>query len=491
MPYTINEAIQSAISFANRAIEADRRACQTNEVTSYETAESNYKQAIELYEYSYNLESNPASKTLLQKKLTVYKNRYSIMCDWLELYRAERTSFESQHQRSDFVNSPSTEPPYLPSYTSPKIAARPTTPPPPHRLKLPLRIADGMSAPNGGSGSTLSASSVEQQRTTDLRARLREAVVAEKPTVTWDDVVGLAGAKETMMEATILHDLMPHVYGSERKRWKTILLYGAPGVGKTLLAKAVATANRAKFYMVTMYDLMAKLECDCEIMVKTLFSIAKEDRKVVVFFDDVDVLFSNRDNESECLRRMRVQFMRELQELQQSNDEVLLLATSRSPWTLEEAFLRRMDRRIYIPLPDKKARAHMLEVQLQNVHHNITLDEIENIAEEYEGYTGADIVMLVRDAAMEPVRIIKNASFFKQIEVSEYGRKVRKMTPCDREDSGAIEMAFTSVSTKELCAPPVTCLDFDLATQSTKPTSGKETIAKHEEFTVKHGQNGL
>lgn len=148
-----------------------------------------------------------------------------------------------------------------------------------------------------------------------LMSQLEGAIVMEKPNVKWNDVAGLALAKEALKEAVILPIKFPHLFTGNRKPWKGILLFGPPGTGKSYLAKAVATeANNSTFFSVSSSNLVSKWLGESEKLVKNLFDLARANKPAIIFIDEIDSLCSSRsDNESESARRIKTEFLVQIQ----------------------------------------------------------------------------------------------------------------------------------------------------------------------------------
>lgn len=153
-----------------------------------------------------------------------------------------------------------------------------------------------------------------------LMNQLEGAIVIEKPNIQWSDVAGLEGAKEALKEAVILPIKFPHLFTGNRKPWKGILLFGPPGTGKSYLAKAVATeANNSTFFSVSSSNLVSKWLGESEKLVKNLFEMARQHRPSIIFIDEIDSLCSTRsDNESESARRIKTEFLVQMQGLYSS-----------------------------------------------------------------------------------------------------------------------------------------------------------------------------
>merc|ERR1712112_658559 len=329
-----------------------------------------------------------------------------------------------------------------------------------------------------------------------MQTKLEGAIVMEKPNVKWDDVAGLESAKEALKEAVILPIKFPHLFTGNRKPWRGILLFGPPGTGKSYLAKAVATeANNSTFFSVSSSDLVSKWLGESEKLVKNLFEMAREQKPSIIFIDEVDSLTSSRsDNESESARRIKTEFLVQMQGVGNDNDGILVLGATNIPWVLDAAIRRRFEKRIYIDLPDEHARANMFKMNLGSTPHVLSDADINELGRRTEGYSGADISIVVRDALMQPVRKVQTATHF--IRVSGPSREDPSkivhdlLTPCSPGTRGALEMTWMDVDGEKLLEPRVDMSDVlrSLATQ--KPTVNAEDMKRLEDFRNDFGQDG-
>lgn len=188
-----------------------------------------------------------------------------------------------------------------------------------------------------------------------------------------------------------------------------------PGTGKSYLAKAVATeANNSTFFSVSSSDLVSKWLGESEKLVKNLFELARQHKPSIIFIDEVDSLCSSRsDSESESARRIKTEFLVQMQGVGNDMDGILVLGATNIPWVLDSAIRRRFEKRIYIPLPEEHARLVMFKIHLGSTSHTLTEDDLKELARTTEGYSGADISIIVRDALMQPVRKVQSATHFK------------------------------------------------------------------------------
>jgi len=329
-----------------------------------------------------------------------------------------------------------------------------------------------------------------------MQTKLEGAIVMEKPNIKWSDVAGLDAAKEALKEAVILPIKFPGLFTGKRKPWRGILLFGPPGTGKSYLAKAVATeANNSTFFSVSSSDLVSKWLGESEKLVKNLFEMARENKPSIIFIDEVDSLTSSRsDNESESARRIKTEFLVQMQGVGNDNDGILVLGATNIPWVLDAAIRRRFEKRIFIPLPEEHARTYMFKLHMGNTPSNISEDEYRQLGGMTEGYSGADISIVVRDALMQPVRKVQSATHF--VKVSGPSKDDPNIivhdlvTPCSPGTPGAKEMTWVDVEGKKLLEPVVTFKDMCKSLATQKPTVNADDMKKLDEFKEDFGQDG-
>ncbi|KAH6931238.1 hypothetical protein HPB50_023014 [Hyalomma asiaticum] len=329
-----------------------------------------------------------------------------------------------------------------------------------------------------------------------LMNQLEGAIVVEKPNVKWSDVAGLHAAKEALKEAVILPIRFPHLFTGKRKPWKGILLFGPPGTGKSYLAKAVATeANNSTFFSVSSSHLVSKWLGESEKLVRNLFEMARNQKPSIIFIDEIDSLCSTRsDNENDATRRIKTEFLVQMQGVGNDNDGILVLGATNIPWVLDSAIRRRFEKRIYIPLPDEPARLHMFKLHIGNTPHTMSEDDFKQLAKRSDGFSGADISVLVRDALMQPVRKVQTATHFKRVQgPSRSDPNVivdDLLTPCSPGSPGAIEMSWMDVPGEKLLEPVVTMSDMLLSLSTAKPTVNDADLGKLRKFMDDFGQEG-
>ncbi|XP_057480534.1 uncharacterized protein LOC130767631 isoform X2 [Actinidia eriantha] len=228
--------------------------------------------------------------------------------------------------------------------------------------------------------------------------------------VTFDDIGALEKVKDTLKELVMLPLQRPELFckGQLTKPCKGILLFGPPGTGKTMLAKAVATEAGANFINISMSSITSKWFGEGEKYVKAVFSLASKISPSVIFVDEVDSMLGRRENpgEHEAMRKMKNEFMVNWDGLRTKDTErVLVLAATNRPFDLDEAVIRRLPRRLLVNLPDASNRAKILKVILakEDLSPDIDLDSIASMT---DGYSGSDLKNLCVTAAHRPIREI-------------------------------------------------------------------------------------
>jgi len=326
-----------------------------------------------------------------------------------------------------------------------------------------------------------------------LKKSLGQAIVMERPNVKWDDVAGLETAKSLLKEAVILPIAFPQLFQGKREPWKGILLYGPPGTGKSYLAKAVATeANNSTFFSVSSADLVSKYVGESEKLVKNLFQMAREQSPSIIFIDEIDSLASARsDGEADNTRRIKTEFLVQMQGVGNDTTGVLTLGATNCPWDLDPAIRRRFQKRIYIPLPSAGARQVMFKIHIGSTTHSLGESDFASLGNKTDGFSGSDISNVVKDALMEPIRTLQSATHFKAVPHPEKGGQ--GWVPCSPMDPQAQPMTLMSIPAEQrdrvICLP-LSNADFLRVVTKSKPSVGQEDIDRHVQWTNEFGQEG-
>jgi len=288
-----------------------------------------------------------------------------------------------------------------------------------------------------------------------VRPSAMREVLIEKPDVSWEDIGGLEEVKKRLEEAIEWPLKKPEVFKRLGiKAPKGILLYGAPGTGKTLLAKAVAKESEANFILVNGPALLSKWVGESEKAVREIFRKARQTSPTILFFDEIDSLVPRRGSSGDGSRsgeRVVNQMLTEMDGLEGLNDVVIIAATNR-PDIVDPALLRpgRFDRIILSPVPDEKAREKILKVHTSNMPLEKDVD-LKKLAAQTAGYVGADIEGICKEAAMIALRDNINVN---KISMDYFEKALKKVCPSvDKEiekDYTEMEDKFKKAKAKEM-----------------------------------------
>mmetsp|Transcript_37900 Transcript_37900/g.60744 ORF Transcript_37900/g.60744 Transcript_37900/m.60744 type:complete len:439 (-) Transcript_37900:288-1604(-) len=435
-------------NFVQKGTDIIKQAVQKDNAEEYEAALNLYTQGVQYLMTGLKYEKNDKVKGAIKEKVTKYL------------------------QRAEDIKS---------SLSEPK---------PKKKKKVKAKSGGGT---KGGDGDS-DEDKEEDEDTKKMQGALASAIVMEKPNIKWDDVAGLETAKGLLKEAVILPIKFPQLFQGKRKPWAGILLYGPPGTGKSYLAKAVATeAGNSTFFSVSSSDLVSKYVGESEKLVKNLFEMAREKKPSIIFIDEVDSLASKRsDNEQDNTRRIKTEFLVQMQGVGKDTKGVLTLGATNCPWDLDPAIRRRFTKRVYIPLPEKEARQVMFRIHIGTTPHSLTEQDYAVLAEKTDGFSGSDISGVVQDALMEPVRTMQTATHFKKNKDPD-NKAPYVWLPCSPAEPGAVAMSLMQIPENEqnyVRAENLKLSHFLRTLQGAKPSVGKDDIARHIQWTEEFGQEG-
>ncbi len=255
-------------------------------------------------------------------------------------------------------------------------------------------------------------------------------MMLEKPNVTWNDVVGLEIAKMAIEDSIVFPFKRPDLFPLGWPRG--ILVFGPPGCGKTLLAAATAHEINASFYNVDAASIMSKWLGESEKNVAYLFKTARrkssEGRSVIIFMDEIDSLIGIRGEEVGGEVRMRNQFMKEMDSIIDKNKKihVYIIGATNKPWMLDEPFLRRFQKRIYVPLPSFESRRGIFQLYSQRLFQIDEDVDFDILAEKTKEYSGSDLYDVVQAVHLKIVREV-----FKSGDNENLNIKLRSITKED------------------------------------------------------------
>lgn len=265
------------------------------------------------------------------------------------------------------------------------------------------------------------------------------------PPVVWDDIAGLEFAKTTIKEIVVWPMLRPDIFTGLRGPPKGILLFGPPGTGKTLIGKCIACQSGATFFSISASSLTSKWVGEGEKMVRALFAIARCHQPAVIFIDEIDSLLSQRtDGEHESSRRIKTEFLVQLDgAATAAEDRILVVGATNRPQEIDEAARRRLAKRLYIPLPEGSARMQIVTNLMAREKNQLREAELQLVVSATEGFSGADMTQLCREAALGPIRSIQLSDI-----ATISAEQVRPILYSDFQE--ALKTVRPSVSSKDL-----------------------------------------
>ncbi|XP_064301905.1 spastin isoform X3 [Phalacrocorax carbo] len=261
-------------------------------------------------------------------------------------------------------------------------------------------------------------------------------IVDSGPAVKFDDIAGQELAKQALQEIVILPSLRPELFTGLRAPARGLLLFGPPGNGKTMLAKAVAAESNATFFNISAASLTSKYVGEGEKLVRALFAVARELQPSIIFIDEVDsLLCERREGEHDASRRLKTEFLIEFDGVQSSGeDRILVMGATNRPQELDDAVLRRFTKRVYVSLPNEETRLILLKNLLSKQGSPLTQKELAQLARMTDGYSGSDLTALAKDAALGPIRELKpeqvknmSASEMRNIRLSDFTESLKKI----------------------------------------------------------------
>ncbi|EDO31428.1 predicted protein [Nematostella vectensis] len=279
----------------------------------------------------------------------------------------------------------------------------------------------------------------------------------------------------------------PHLFTGGRKPWRRVLLYGPPGTGKTRLAQAVASEVNSTFYSVSSADLISSWVGESEKLIRELFHDArKREGRSVIFIDEIDSVCRKRSTrEEEHTRRVKTELLNQMEgtdSLSLSGQYFLLCATN-CPWELDSAFIRRFQKRIYIPLPEQDARISLIKMHLGTTPACLTERDWCVLGEKTRGFSGSDLANCTSDAVFEPVRELQRSTHWKQ-------QAGKSAPPCSEGEPGCVTCLLKDLPPQKVTPRPVVLEDFIRSLSHNGSTITDEDLDKFTVFTKSYGQKG-
>lgn len=294
----------------------------------------------------------------------------------------------------------------------------------------------------------------------EMIERIQNEILDINLNVHWEDIAGLEDVKKTLHEMIILPNQHPDMFTGLRAPPKGLLLFGPPGNGKTMIAKAIATEANLTFFSISASILCSKWIGEGEKTVRALFALARAKQPSFIFIDEIDsILCSRSTEEHESSRRLKNEFLLQFEgATTSSNDRITIMGATNRPFDLDDAARRRLPKRVYVPLPEWETRKKMLMHLLRKENHTLAEKDFDIIAERLQGYSCNDIHQICQNAAMGPIR--------------------------DQVKSGGLSHDVNALRSIDFT-------DFTMALDNIRPSVAPEDCNLYEDFANKFGTKGF
>ena len=245
--------------------------------------------------------------------------------------------------------------------------------------------------------------------------KIESEIMVKNPRVKFTDIIGMQEMKQTLYEIIVVPTIRPDLFTGIRKPQRGILLFGPPGTGKTMIAKAIASECNSTFFNISASSLTSKWVGESEKTVKSLFKVAYKRVPSIIFIDEIDSILSKRSgSENEATKRLKTEFLIQFDGLgSNTNARLLVIAATNRPMDLDEALLRRLPKRVYCGPLDEDGRFEFIKKVINRVETNLSDEDIREIAKMTNDYSNSDLMEMCREAAYQPVRELSMEEILK------------------------------------------------------------------------------
>ncbi|KAI8128142.1 hypothetical protein FF38_08187 [Lucilia cuprina] len=256
----------------------------------------------------------------------------------------------------------------------------------------------------------------------NLAELVKSTIINDDLKLKWSDICGNNKAVEIIKEAVLMPLNYPQLFNNGLKPWRSVLLHGPPGSGKTLLAKVLYSETKQKvtFFNITSSIVVSKWRGESEKLLKVLFHVAMKQAPSIIFLDEIEGLTSKRDRcaDHESSKRFKNELLQLMDGLEQSTMGLFILASTNLPWEIDQAFLRRFEKKVLVQLPNEVERAMMIG-KLLPLNVKLTEQQMSTLVTMSEGFTGDEIRLACKEIAMQMVRKITNVKLKGEKAVEE------------------------------------------------------------------------
>ncbi|XP_034040327.1 spastin [Thalassophryne amazonica] len=445
MSFKSKDNCEGVKNYHNRAFECLSKALKIDEDDKGEKEEAVkwYQRGIAVLESGIKVQITGQGEQYdrerrLQGKMV---NNLAMAKERLSILEATLTSKKNSDPQTA-ANQPKSVPKSQPVGQSVSSISKPST------VVRPPRSIDGKVTPRAAKGQNSRPAVLRQPERRNMKnfknvdSKLANMILNEivdsRASVSFEDVAGQDLAKQALQEIVILPALRPELFTGLRAPARGLLLFGPPGNGKTMLAKAVAAESNANFFNITAASLTSKYVGEGEKLVRALFAVARELQPSVIFIDEVDSLLCERkEGEHDATRRLKTEFLIEFDGVQSGGDDrVLVMGATNRPQELDEAVLRRFAKRVYVTLPDEETRFKLLGNLLGKHGNPLSRNDLSRLAKMTAGYSGSDLTSLAKDAALGPIRELEPqqvrsmvASEMRNIGMKDFEDALKRIKP--------------------------------------------------------------